>query len=135
MQSFLPYASYKDSARVLDRQRLGKQRIEARMIINILEGRSSGWSHHPAVKMWSGYADALKEYYNVICQEWEKRGYQHNMGYYDLPDTILYPWWLGNKEFHRSHQSKLFYKSPANYFGWTGIERLEYVWPKGEQHA
>ena len=38
MQIFLPYKSFKKSAEVLDYQRLGKQRVEALQIINIIEG-------------------------------------------------------------------------------------------------
>ncbi len=33
MQTFLPYDSYADSAAVLDRARLGKQRVEAKQIL------------------------------------------------------------------------------------------------------
>ncbi len=39
MQTFLPYTDFKQSARCLDYKRLGKQRLEARTILNILEGR------------------------------------------------------------------------------------------------
>ena len=38
MQTFLPYASFEESAKVLDRQRLGKQRVECLQIFNALAG-------------------------------------------------------------------------------------------------
>lgn len=54
MQTFLPYSSFKDSARVLDRQRLGKQRVENMQIITALLDPDYGWQNHPAVNMWRG---------------------------------------------------------------------------------
>ena len=130
MQTFLPYPSFEQSARVLDRQRLGKQRVEAKQIIDTLEGRSFGWSHHPAVRMWIGYVDALKLYFNVVSREWEKRGYKHNLSYYKLPDSIVFPPWLGNEVFHYAHRASLYRKNPIYYFGWTGIDaKTPYVWP------
>ena len=51
MQTFLPYADFVKTAKCLDYRRLGKQRIEAFQILNILEGKTTkaGWKHHPAV--------------------------------------------------------------------------------------
>ena len=40
MQTFLPYESFKQSARVLDWRRLGKQRVEGMQIINAIEAVS-----------------------------------------------------------------------------------------------
>lgn len=59
MQTFLPYQSFSDSASALDRQRLGKQRVEAWQILQALTGASRGWAHHPAAKMWRGFERAL----------------------------------------------------------------------------
>jgi len=59
MQTFLPYSSFIESVRCLDRQRLGKQRVEALQILNALNGKSKGWTNHPATKMWCGYEEAL----------------------------------------------------------------------------
>jgi hypothetical protein len=63
MQTFLPYKDFKKSAKVLDNKRLGKQRVEAFQILNILLGRTKtkGWRNHPAVLMWKGHSNALKE--------------------------------------------------------------------------
>ena len=62
MQTFLPYADFVKTAKCLDYRRLGKQRVEAFQILNILEGKTTkaGWKHHPAVLMWEGYENALK---------------------------------------------------------------------------
>ena len=54
MQTFLPYPDFAESARCLDRQRLGKQRVETAQILRcIVENRTGGWANHPAVRMWS----------------------------------------------------------------------------------
>lgn len=67
MQTFLPYADFKQSAEVLDKQRLGKQRVEAYQILRALLGITNGWIHHPATKMWRGYERALAEYAMAMC--------------------------------------------------------------------
>ena len=57
MQTFLPYKDFRKSLQCLDYRRLGKQRVEAMQIHNILTGKneSSAWVNHPAVKMWKGH--------------------------------------------------------------------------------
>ena len=64
MQTFLPYKSFKESFKTLDYRRLGKQRVEAHQILNVLLERTDtkGWRNHPITKMWAGYEDALKMY-------------------------------------------------------------------------
>jgi len=79
MQTFLPYENFEESARALDDRRLGKQRVEAKQIIDIIrekrrrqndhanacawnpktptwevwkESHTIGWENHPAVRMW-----------------------------------------------------------------------------------
>lgn len=76
MQTFLPYQDFVKSAQCLDRQRLGKQRIEVIQILNTLTGKSKGWCNHPNVKMWQGYELALHAYGVEICVEWVRRGYK-----------------------------------------------------------
>lgn len=129
MQTFVPYPNFSDCARVLDYRRLGKQRVEAKQILRAIADPDYGWQNHPAVKMWRGYEDALKAYYNAICHEWEKRGYRHNMGYFDVPENYDLPKWWGDDTIHKSHRSMLYQKNPQYYYGWTGIERVGYVWP------
>ena len=103
MQTFLPYPSFARSARVLDRARLGKQRVETLQILQVLTGNrlvssvrsddgrpvplppdrwhlearaARGWAHHPAVLMWSGHIPGLLDYQRAICLEWTDRGYR-----------------------------------------------------------
>lgn len=90
-----------------------------------------GWSHHPIVRMWTRYEEALKLYSNVMVEEWMKRGYRNSMEIYDItgPD-IEFPWWLGDEEFHASHRAALLAKNYLHYsnYGWTETPRIEYVW-------
>ena len=138
MQTFLPYPNFEESARCLDRLRLGKQRVECLQIMRTLLGESKGWSNHPAVKMWRGYEAALRHYAYEVCNEWMRRGYQdacldkilalssaHALG------VACPPKWLGDSAFHRSHQSSLLRKDPIWYskFNWDAPDNLPYVWP------
>lgn len=134
MQTFLPFPDFIASARCLDYRRLGKQRVEARQIITILEGqaKSNAWRRHPAVLMWHGHTEALKEYFNAVSQEWIARGYKHNIGFY--PEVLEWPAmppWFGNEEFHRSHQSNLLRKLPGHYGQYFSDipTDLPYIWP------
>ena len=72
MQTFLPHKSFNESFKVLDYRRLGKQRVEAKQILNVLLDRTTtkGWRNHPIVRMWAGYENALKQYFNECVDEW-----------------------------------------------------------------
>lgn len=134
MQTFIPISNFIETAKCLDYRRLGKQRIESKQIINILEGnaKSNAWKNHPAVRMWKGYELALKYYFNVISEEWIKRGYKHNMGFYfPLATYVKYPPWFKNEEFHLSHQSNLIRKLPEHYNKYfpNVPNDLPYIWP------
>ena len=135
MQTFLPYHNFKSSAKCLDYKRLGKQRVEASQIINIIQNNKTagGWVNHPAVKMWRHNLDALKYYYECIVDEWITRGYNNNMPTKtDRQAKFEYPGWFGSEEFHASHRSNLLRKNEQWYkqFGWKESNDLEYVWPK-----
>lgn len=136
MQTFLPYASFAPSASVLDRLRLGKQRIEALQILRTLLGLSTGWQRHPAVKMWRGHEGCLLVYGLAICDEWRARGYQDTCAekLMQLPIAgccFQHPAWLGDPAFHAAHRAALLAKNPEWYgqFGWVEAPKVEYVWP------
>lgn len=138
MQTFLPYDSFKLSARCLDNKRLGKQRVECLQLLRALLEGNSRWLTHPAAKMWEGYEGALLVYGAAICLEWDRRGFQDSclekmnevVGYHSVRPLTLPPW-LGNEEFHRSHQSNLVRKLPGHYrqFFPDVPDNLPYVWP------
>jgi hypothetical protein len=125
---------------VLDRARLGKQRVEVYQILRTLLGYSKGWANHLCVRQWKGYEWQLYIYGLMICQEWRNRGYKDTvrdkmmemMGDYpalEFPNRI--PIWFGNEEYHKSHRSNLLRKDPIWYgqFGWKEAHNLPYVWP------
>jgi len=133
MQTFLPYPNFEKSLRCLDSRRLGKQRGEAFQILNIILNRTQtkGWRNHPAVKMWKGKANSLKEYFNKSLEIWISRGYKNNMKKEKIRGKIVYPSWLGNRKFHSSHKSNLLRKNKKHYsqFGWKETDNLDYIWP------
>jgi hypothetical protein len=133
MQTFLPYPNLKKSLKVLDSRRLGKQRVEAFQILNILLKRTDkkGWRNHPAVKMWKGYENALKLYLNKAIKLWISRGFNNTMKLEKIKGKIVLPSWFGNKKFHDSHKSNLLRKNPEHYFEFSKEvqDDLNYVWP------
>lgn len=146
MQTFLPFASFRRSARVLDTRRLGKQRVETLQILRAVSFDDYGWQSHPVVVMWRGYADALVAYGLEITREWMRRGHgdqctaqivEFATGGRAVSQTELrrrraLPPWLGWEPLHRSHRSALVRKDPAFYAPLFEPELpadLPYVWP------
>lgn len=142
MQTFLPYSDFAQSAKALDYRRLGKQRVEVKQLLLALgvpvgthTPKSSSWINHPAAKMWKLYLPALAAYGRVICREWRARGYNDSL----LPqfealfpgEPLRRPRWLGDEQFHRSHQSNLIRKDWDYYSPqFPGVpDNLEYIWP------
>jgi len=135
MQTFLPYADFIKSAKCLDYKRLGKQRVEAKQLIDLLEGKTdNNWKNHPAYKMWEGYTSALILYYNAIVNEWISRGYNNSMPIiYQCPEELLeleYPPWFGRDDFHDAHKSNLLRKDKEFYgkYNWDVPDDLPYLW-------
>ena len=133
MQTFMPYPNIENSLKALDSRRLGKQRVEAFQILNILLNRTDkkGWRNHPAVKMWKGYENALKLYFNNALNIWVSRGYKNSMKFEKINGKVILPKWFGNKEFHSSHRANLLRKDKKFYSkeGWKESPKLGYVWP------
>jgi hypothetical protein len=129
----MPYPNLKKSLKVLDSRRLGKQRVEAFQILNILLKRTKkqGWKNHPAVKMWAGYENALKLYFNKAVKLWISKGYKNTMKLEIIEGKIILPKWMGDKKFHDSHKSNLLRKDKEFYFKFSKEvpDNLEYVWP------
>jgi hypothetical protein len=139
MQTFVPYPDIALTARALDRQRLGKQRVETIQILNALapDYPRHGWRAHPAVRMWRGHEGALARYGLAMVEEWVRRGYRDERCGPQLrafaeqhPDHTLPDWW-GDDRVHRSHRSNLIRKDPSAYahlFTHTP-DNLPYYWP------
>ena len=133
MQTFLPYPSFSRTARVLDNKRLGKQRLEASQILDLVEGRADNtWKHHPAVRMWQGYGNALRLYYNIVVCEWVDRGFENNMVCVEIHDRLVLPPWLSDERLSLSHRGNLLRKDPEFYsqYGWADADpEAPYWWP------
>ena len=143
MQTFLPYPDFQQSAAVLDRARLGKQRVEALQTLRALVIPEYGWQSHPAIRMWMGYVPALTLYGLTVVDEWTARGgedttrekimeFAPQAAHPDYAAKIPMPQWLGAPELHLSHRSRLIAKDPRFYtelFPDTDPD-LEYVWPE-----
>jgi hypothetical protein len=152
MQTFLPFADFDESARALDDGRLGKQRVEALQVLRALTRPVYGWKHHPAVRMWRGYEEALGAYGLAVCREWCRRGFADTCERKMLDDLAAagigaprtqaeltragaVPPWLGDERVHRSHRSALVRKHPEWYAARFPDDPpdLPYVWPVGKE--
>lgn len=153
VQTFLPYPDFEATAAVLDRRRVGKQRVEALQVLRAMLVPGYGWRHHPVVRMWAGYAEALVCYGLVICAQWRSTGRadtvaatlaadygaeHRDRGTHPVRDQAALaeagelPPWLGWEPLHRSHRSALLRKDPAHYrpqFGPDLPSDLPYQWP------
>lgn len=155
MQTFLPYPDFRASALVLDRRRLGKQRVEALQVLRGLTVPGYGWRRHPAVRMWAGYEEALVRYGLEVCAVWCEQGRQDSCATTLLADFAAFrpgvrtrdqarlaaagelPPWLGDDAFHRSHRSALLRKDPDVYAPcFPGDpDDLPYVWPASDREG
>ncbi|MFJ9038871.1 MSMEG_6728 family protein [Streptomyces sp. NPDC102406] len=155
MQTFLPYPDFLRTAAVLDRSRLGKQRVEALQVLRGLTVPGYGWRNHPAVRMWIGYEEALVRYGLDVCATWVAEGRadtcaatlvtdfaRHRPGapvrtQDQLADDGELPPWLGDPAFHLSHRSALLRKAPEIYAPLFPDEPddLPYVWPASDRTA
>jgi hypothetical protein len=155
MQTFLPYADFLATARSLDQKRLGKQRVEAIQILRALTWPKYGWRHHPAVKMWAGYEEALVRYGLDIVAVWIEAGRADTTAatmtadlaaacgittirtQADLAVAGDLPPWLADPALHESHRSALIRKDPDHYrplFGDVPAD-LPYIWPPSDRTA
>ncbi|MFY1631850.1 MSMEG_6728 family protein [Solwaraspora sp. WMMB335] len=153
MQTFLPYPDFGACAAVLDARRLGKQRVEALQVLRGLTVAGYGWRHHPAVRMWRGYEEALVRYGLVICLQWTRsgradtvaaslrrdlaaaRGIDQVREQDQLALARALPDWLGQPDLHLSHRSALLHKQPDFYRPLFGdLPVMPYVWPRPAPH-
>ncbi len=153
MQTFLPYSDFTRSAAVLDQARLGKQRVEALQVLRGLTVPGYGWRHHPAVRMWIGYEEALVRYGLDVCAMWVAEGRADTCATTLVTDFGLYrpgatvrvqedlagdgelPPWLGDPAFHLSHRSALVRKAPEVYLPvFPDVpDDLPYLWPASDR--
>ncbi|CAH6418213.1 Hypothetical protein HVR_LOCUS80 [uncultured virus] len=131
MMTFIVIGDFILNAQLLDDQRLGKQRVEARQIINAIQNGGKriidpstgmnravlgGWVNHPIVIAWRPFVTALKYYTNCIIMEWVRRGNNNTIPLFELPSLIMMPWWVKWDRLHQSHRAMLYRKNPFYYY-------------------
>lgn len=136
----MPYKNFEQSAKCLDRQRLGRQRLEAKLLLEILleeidRHTIARWKNHPVIELWRGSELSLCNYGIKICTEWKKRGYQDNQLEWFWYYQEMYKFRDNNQpnfseELHASHRAALLCKLPGWYqqFGWKEKPQIKYVW-------
>jgi hypothetical protein len=158
MQTFLPWPDFRASARDLDVQRLGKQRVETLQLLQSrlrylqrqayggeFKNQIPGWYHHPARHMWHEHEPLLAVYGYAICDEWTARGYKDTcreqislvlqaiVGFQDeinMPCHVVPAWFIDDRLFE-SHRAALLRKNPEHYASYKGTcdPELDYFWP------
>ena len=140
MQTFLPYESFEQSAKVLDNKRLNKQIVECYQILKAITDSTYGWQSHPIVKMWEGYPTSLLIYAFSMYKERKNRTGKEHQSYINMEDyyysnnlkyvETISPVWLGNEKFHDSHKSNLLRKDKSYYSQYFPNiqDNLPYLW-------
>lgn len=179
MQTFMTHSDFQLTAENLDHyqagrySRLWKQVVEAKQLICAHRMESNhklpdAWieskdyisqrrASHPAGKMWVGYENELKHYYNILlryCKEVKKintsmvyleclYSYPNSMISSKLDDGVqlvesinyhkYMPWWFYEGDFFRAMRSRLIQKSPEFYLpkfpNDSGFNNSMYLWP------
>lgn len=186
VNTFLVDTDYVKSATKLDRARLGKQRVEAYQILNILTNlhilayifgiekytrketkverdawialvvntfkqsgitgilitdkityfsnknkpvesghfiSGTGFVFHPAVSMWIGYEESLKQYINAHIDVWILRGYKNTMQKYEIVGEPDKPKWLCKEVIINFQQTLIQREIERNEPGWYIFQR------------
>lgn len=143
MMTFILLRDFVASMALLNQEHLGKQRLEAATIIDMITHLQQGdyskvkhnkYYNHVTVNMWYLYLDALKYYYNCCLSEWVARGYKNDMPFYDLSETdVLLPWWLDWPPVIESHRAMVVRKDPTHYGSRVEVNPryadYGYIWP------
>lgn len=153
MQTFLVAPTFKETAKLLDNKRLGKQRVECKQIIQTNQKfhayrsnytplsvpSSLAWRNHPAVVMWRGHESMLALYGAAMCKEWIARGFKDSLlpFFEDLviKSVLEYPSWLTNPNtldtIILTHKQSLVHKDPTFYSPlFPGVKPIYgYYWP------
>ncbi|MEM1943520.1 MAG: pyrimidine dimer DNA glycosylase/endonuclease V [Candidatus Caldarchaeum sp.] len=99
MQVFRPYVDWARSASVLDDLRLGKQRVEAKQVLNaffrklgLIRDGLRGWLSHPIVLLYFNdgkpYIDDVVGFFHACVDEWKRRGKQNSINLDDIQRYI-----------------------------------------------
>lgn len=122
MQTFILSTNLRESFKMLDYKRLGKQRLECLQILNTITNNKKAWSNHPAIKTWRHYPEFLAYYGHLACQEWIARGYNSTI-HTKFEELVLgvhmhVPMFWYNGDIDKliaCHKSSLYLKDPVFY--------------------
>lgn len=122
MQTFLPYKDFRKALETLDDKRLGKQRVEAKQVIDSIllrpkkdGSKRKGYLNHSINNLWRDYIPALQLYYNLSLELWAERGFQNIILKPESVDgEVVMPPWLTD-EFCDKHKQLLLEKKPDFY--------------------
>lgn len=153
----MPWPSFDESARALDKQRLQKQIVEAYQVVRCGTGAVKAWRSHPAVTMWALHLEALTRYAAACTESYNKRGGSgqlvitlanreldrfHREQPDDAKSQLLGPpWAVGFAPFHVSHQLNLVRKQPGWYLKSLMLDGVvahsvamaePYLWPRDD---
>lgn len=79
---------------------------------------------HPAILMWLGFEEALKDYINSTIEAWVARGYKNTMKTYQVSSGYPRPAWCDQRIMHENFQSALVQKE---------LDRNEPTWYLNQQ--
>jgi Pyrimidine dimer DNA glycosylase len=132
MQTFLNSYSLAENAKVIDNNRLFKQLLEAKSLLDIIVNKKTGgYSNHPACLMWKENPAALFWYIRSIWEECQFREIakkselfnecislikQHDPYFMFRSDIPKFPDWWGREDIISSHRSRLLCKGAADVY-------------------
>lgn len=128
----------------MDNETLSNQRFDNHILMRaLLVSPDDMLEDDPLLLMWHGYEKALLAYHQAICNEWTtNRGFKDPwwdktrklfLSLHSEPISLpmILPPWLGDADFHISHQSELLRRDEKHYRTWfPGIE-IDHIciWP------
>lgn len=80
---------------------------------------TTGYRRHPAVAMFLGFENCLKQYINAHIDVWISRGKNNTMKKYDVPDNVPKPAWTMDEKVINNFKAALMAKE---------IDRKESAW-------
>ncbi|MCS6770148.1 MAG: pyrimidine dimer DNA glycosylase [Candidatus Caldarchaeum sp.] len=142
MQIFRPYVDWRRSASALDSLRLGKQRVEAKQVLNVILRRVGlikdglrGWLNHPIVLMYYNdgkpYVDDVVGMFEACVQEWRGRGNQSLINLSDIQPLLVKVEKTSGTPITHIHEIEyrriLLMKNPAHYLKAFRQDEIEEV--------
>ena len=124
MQVFIIGSPY-ETAEALDGKRLHKQIIEARQIIQAIQGKTDAWANHPCTKMyrkhlkWLYHYQLTLEYYatgkNDVARFWSS-----------VADAIRPP--FHTEDYFNQMKRRLYTKNNSHYHQWSHLGESDVNW-------